>query len=302
MAVPVSEYELEALPELEAAYGAETSGESESEQFFGALANLARRGAGWLTTPGSAQRRFALWAARQAINRGLPALGGWAGKQVGAEVGEGAAGLLGPEAVPVGGAVGGWAGQRGGQYLGQRAATYLSGLLPQQEYEGDFEEEVSPIRKIYSDVMMEHLGHAAAETHSEAEALAGAMVPLAARVIPQAAPAIMRAAPGLVCGLAGVVHSLRRSPATRPLVRTVPAIVRRTAASIAQQASQGVRVTPQAAVRALGQQTVRVLGSSRQAAQAFRRSQRLDRHFHRSGPATVTAACPTCANCGAAVR
>ena len=55
MAVGVSEYELEALPELEAGH---EGGQNENEQFFGALANLARRGAGWLTAAGSPQRRF----------------------------------------------------------------------------------------------------------------------------------------------------------------------------------------------------------------------------------------------------
>lgn len=282
MAVPVSEYELAALPELAAGYGAEANGELESDQFFGALANLARRGVGWVTAPGSPQRRLALWAARQAMNRGLPALGRWAGGQIGGAA-DGATGAA----------------------LGTRAASWLSGQLPQQEYEAEFEfeEEISPIRKVYPDAMMEHLGHAATETQSEAEAeaLAGAMVPLAARIVPQASPAIMRAAPGLVCGLAGVVQSLRRSPATRPLVRTVPAIVRGTAASIAQQASRGVAVTPRAAVRTLAQQALRVLGSPRQAAQAFRRSQRLDRHFHRAAGAAV-GACPVCPSCGATVR
>jgi hypothetical protein len=165
------------------------------------------------------------------------------------------------------------------------------------------EGEISPIRRIYPDAMMEHLGHAAAETQSEAEAqaLAGAMVPLAARLVPRAAPAILRAAPGLVCGLTGVVNTLRRSPATRPLVRTVPAIVRNTAASIAQQASRGVSVTPQAAVRTLARQTVRVLASPQQASRAFKRSRVLDRQFHRAG-GTVARVCPTCGNCGAAVR
>ena len=274
MAVGASEYELEALPELEAGHEGE---QHESEQFFGALANLARRG-GWLTAAGSPQRRFALWAARQAVNRGLPALGRWAGGQIG-----------------------GTSNGATGASLGTRAASWLGGLLPQQEYEAEWEAEISPIRRIYPDAMMEHLGHAAAETHSEAEAeaLAGAMVPLAARVVPQAAPALMRAAPGLVCGLAGVVRTLHRNPATRPLMRTVPAIVRRTAARIARQASSGVPVTPRAAVRTLAQQTLRLLGSPRQAAQAFRYSQRLDRRFHRAGGA---AACrPVCPRCGAAV-
>ena len=190
----VSEYEFEALPELGAGYASYTSnleGDRESEQFFGALANLARRGVGWLTAPGSPQRQAALTLARQAINQGLPALGQWGGGQ---------------------------------------AASWLGGLLPQQEYEWEGEFEISPIRKIYPDAMMEHLGHAAAEAYGEAEAesLAGAMIPLAARVVPQAAPTLTRAMPAMVSGVAGVVRRLHRDPATRPLVRVVPTIVRRT--------------------------------------------------------------------------
>src|SRR5215510_13708457 len=77
----MSEYEFEALPELGAGYGSELEGDRESEQFFGALANLARRGVGWLTAPGSPQRQAALTLARQAVNQGLPALGRWDGGQ-----------------------------------------------------------------------------------------------------------------------------------------------------------------------------------------------------------------------------
>jgi hypothetical protein len=266
MTAALSEYEFEALPELGAGYQSELEGDRESEQFFGALTNLARRGAGWLTAPGSPQRQAALTIARQAMNQGLPALGRWAGG---------------------------------------RTASWLSGLLPQQEYEWEGEFEVSPIRKIYPDAMMEHLGHAAAEAYGEAEAesLAGAIIPLAARVIPQAAPTLMRAMPGLVSGVAGVVRSLHSDPVTRPLVRVVPGIVRLTAANIAQNTSRGVAVTPQAAVRALAQQTLRVLGNPQASAQAFRRSRVLDRHYHRTAgiglPAIPSHPCPSC---GAKVR
>ncbi|MGZ4844427.1 MAG: hypothetical protein ACXVJ1_06930, partial [Candidatus Angelobacter sp.] len=38
------------------------------------------------------------------------------------------------------------------------------------EMEGEGEFEVSPIRKIYADAMMEHLGHMAAEAETEQEA------------------------------------------------------------------------------------------------------------------------------------
>jgi hypothetical protein len=274
MSAALSEYELEVLPELGAGYEAEFEGDLESQQFFGALANLARRGAGWMTAPGSPQRQLALSVARRALNRGLPALGQLVGR--GGGVGNGAAGAA----------------------LGAQAASWLGGLLPQQEYEAEL--ELNPARRIYPDAMLEHLGHAAAETHSEAEAeaSAGAMIPLAAANIPQvAAPILLHATPGLVSGLSGVVHGLRGSPATRPLVRIVPAIVRSTANNIAQQTSRGVPVTPQAAVRMLAQQILRMLGSPQQSAQAFRRSRALDGHFHRTYgvPLNRQRTCPTCA-------
>jgi hypothetical protein len=151
--------------------------------------------------------------------------------------------------------------------------------------------------------MMEHLGHAAAETESEAEAeaLAGAMIPMVARIVPQAAPAITRATPGLVSGLAGVVRTLRSNPDTRPLLRVVPAIVRGTAASIANQAARGVAVTPPFTVRTLARQTLRMLGSPQQSAQAFRRSRVLDRRFHRVAGMPV-GTCPPCPTCGGMAR
>ena len=275
------EYEMETMPAFETAHHEgdwEAEAEAESEQFFGALANLARRGAGWLTASGSPQRRFALWAARQALNRGLPALGRIVAPRVGA-------------------------GADAGAQLGTQAGNWLSGLLPQQEWE--MEGEVNPVRKWYPDAMLEHLGHAAAEAESEAEAeaLAGAMIPMAARALPQAAAALTSATPGLVCGLASVVRTLRRNPATRPLVRVVPAIVRGTAVAVAKQVAAGNPVSPQAAVRSLARQTLRVLGSPQQATQAFRRSQQLDRRLHKDRPAPATGGgCPHCRQCGGRVR
>lgn len=169
---------------------------------------------------------------------------------------------------PVGGIIGGALPQREGEY----------------EWEGEFEweGELNPIRRVYPDALMEHLGHAAATAQSEAEAEAfiGALVPLAARLVPRAAPAIMRAAPGLVRGLANVTRTLRRSPGTRPLVRTLPTVMRRTAASMARQAAQGRPVTPQTAVRTLARQSARVMCDPRAATAAYRRSRALDRRYH----------------------
>jgi len=289
MAASAFEYELEFLPELGSAQESHElsgEGESESEQFFGALANLAKQGAGWLTASGSPQRRFALWAARKALTQGLPAAGRWAGTQIGGSAN----------------------GATGAQW-GRQAASALGSLLPQQENEFELEGELNPVRKWYPDAMLEHIGHAAAETESEAEAqaLAGAMIPLAARAVPAAAPSLLRAAPALVCSVAGVTRALRQNPGTKPLVRVMPAIVRRAAKSLARQSAGGNPVSPQPAVRILANETAKLLGTRGQAAQAFRNSQTLDRQFHkaaglRAGKAGCGCGCGKCNGSGAKAR
>jgi hypothetical protein len=161
--------------------------------------------------------------------------------------------------------------------------------IRQSEYEGEFEEEalINPIRRVYPDAMMEHYGHAAAEAESEAEAEAfiGALIPLAARLVPRVAPAIIRSSPALLRGVANVTRTLRANPATRPLVRAVPTIVRRTAADISRQARGGRQVGPQAAVRALARQTQRVLGNPQQTRVALRRNAVVDRRYHQTASA-----------------
>jgi hypothetical protein len=177
--------------------------------------------------------------------------------------------------------------------LGQAAARSALGSTARQgeleleseweaEYEGEEEAEANPIRRVYPDALMEHLGHAASETESEAEAeaLIGALVPLAARLIPRVAPAVMRAAPQLIRGVARITRTLRRNPATRPLVRAVPTIVRRTTTSLARRVARGQPVTPRVAVRTLAGQSARVLSSPQQCVHAYRRSRTLDRCYH----------------------
>ena len=260
------EYEWEATPEMEWEFENEWEGEFESEaeteEFFRRIAGLARR-----AVQSPALRRIGLSAARTAL-RGLGDVGGAIG------------GAISPQGAAL------------GRRLGGLADNRLRGMLPQREYEFEFEEEfegefeeeyeVNPIRRAYPDVLMEHLGHAAAEAESEAEAEAfiGALVPLAARVLPRAAGSLMRAAPGLVRGLAGATRTLRSNPSTRPLVRVLPTVMRRTAAAVARQSAQGRPPTPQQAVRMLARQTAQVVGNPRQATAAYRRSCAADHRYH----------------------
>ena len=298
----------EALPELEVHHEWEGEGESEgeyeNEEFLSSLANLASRAAGWgrqqvtaLQTPGTAQRQLALRLAHLAVQKGLPALTGAAGGAAGKYLGGALAGAVTEGAgAPVGEVVGGWLGKQGGQALGNWAVPRVDSWIPAQEMEWEGEFELNPVRRVYPDALMEHLGHAAkdAETEAEAEAFVGALVPLAARLIPRIAPAIMRAAPGLIRGAASVVQSIRRNPATRPLVRMMPTILRRTVADIARQTPPGATIAPAAAVRALGRQTAQVLASPQICSQAWRRSRILDRQFHRQAAAGAAAGCPAC--------
>lgn len=254
-------------------YEYESEMEAETEAFFGRIAGLARRAAQSPTL-----RRVGLAAARSALGS-LGSVGGAPGSR-GASIGS-----------HVGGALGGIL----GDLLPARESEY------EEEFEDEFEGEINPLgrifpgvrgpgpanplRRIYPDALLEHLGHAAAEaeTEAEAEAFIGALIPVAARALPRLAPRVLRAAtPALGQGLVRLARTLRANPATRPLVRTLPTIARRTTATLAAQAAPGRPVSPQAAVRALAGQAARVIGDPRQCARAYQRSRALDRHYHRA--------------------
>jgi hypothetical protein len=255
--------ELEAIPEYEDELELEWEGELESEEFFRQLAGLAGQA---VRSP--LLRRAAAAAARSALRATSgDARGGAAARS------------------------------RAAASCGAALGRVLADLLPRQprragqrELEWESEWEANPIRRVYPDALMEHLGHRAAETASEAEAeaLMSALVPLAARLAPQAAGAILRTAPQLARGVAGITRALWADPATRPLVRTVPRIVRATASSIARQTAGGQPVTAQRAVGTLAGQASRTLASPQRSLAAWQRSRVLDHTYHRQARPTVS--------------
>jgi hypothetical protein len=263
------EFEAECEAEGECESENEWEGEDEGEEFLGALGNFARRQWGALNTPGSWQRNLALRAARAAASR-LPALGAAAAGAASRAFG-----------IPVSAAT--------GQRAGQWASQALGRMIPQREYEDEFEDEgeyellLNPARRALSaGPQMAHLGLSAAraQTEAEAEAFLGALVPMAARLVPRIAPAVMRAAPQLIRGVSNVGRTLMRAPAARQLVRSVPSIVRGTVGNLAQQAAQGRPVTPRAAVQTLARQTYRTLSSPARTRAAIQQTRALDRRYH----------------------
>jgi hypothetical protein len=286
----LSEFESELLPEseLESEFESESEFELENPEMFGwSDIKSAASGAGkWVSdtwrdvgTHGTNARRVAIDVDKALWSGGMGLLAG---------------GLLGPEAAPVGAAVGTGIG---------------SAIFPPSAYEGEFESEfeLSPIRRVYPDAMAEHMAHEATEAESEQEAaehflpliplVAGKLLPLAAKVLPKVAgkilpklarrvlPRITRAVtkvtPQLTRGVSTITRTLYRRPQTRRLIRVVPNIARRTVARIARQAAAGRPVSPQAAVQVLRQQARQVIANPQQVAVTLRRSNALDRGYHR---------------------
>jgi hypothetical protein len=208
------------------------------------------------------------------------------------------------EEFDLGGIVGGLLGESEyeeeleGEYEGEEfdLGGIVGGLLGESEYEeeleGEWEDEyedegealANPLRRVYPDAMMEHLGAAAAEaeTEAEAEAFIGALVPLAAGLVRAAAPHVARATPQLVRGLSKVARTLRRNPTTRPLVRTLPTIASRTTRSLARHAAHGRPITPHRAARTLARQTAAVLSKPQTRKQVVHRARAQDRRYHRA--------------------
>ena len=135
------------------------------------------------------------------------------------------------------------------------------------EFESDFESAAPPSTR----ALMNHLGHLAAQTDSEAEAEAfiGALAGLAAKA---AAPMIAKAAPTLIKGVARVGRQLLSSPKTKPLVRTLPKIAEGTTKTLSNHVSRGGALDSQTALRALAKNTSQVLQSPQQTAKAMRQS------------------------------
>ena len=85
--------------------------------------------------------------------------------------------------------------------------------------------------------------------------------------------------PHLVRGTAILTRILRRRRVTRPAVRAVPTIMRRTVSQLKRQAAAGKPITRKAAGLAAATQVRRVLGSPRACAAAIQQNVRASRRM-----------------------
>jgi hypothetical protein len=91
--------------------------------------------------------------------------------------------------------------------------------------------------------------------------------------------ALRRILPHLVRGTAILTRILRRRRATRPAVRAVPSIMRRTVKDLKRQAARGIPITRKRAARAAAKQVRRVLSSPRACAAAITRNVKVSRAY-----------------------
>ena len=85
--------------------------------------------------------------------------------------------------------------------------------------------------------------------------------------------------PHLVRGTAILTRVLRRRRVTRPFVRAVPTVVRRTVIQLKRQAAAGKPITRKAAGRAAATQIRAVLGNPRACAAAIQQNVRVSRRM-----------------------
>lgn len=156
-----------------------------------------------------------------------------------------------------------------------------------QEFEMEFESheyeqqevahEIAQHETSQHEALAEMMAEAAAQEQNEgeAEAMAGAAAMNA--LSPADRRALRRILPHLVRGTAILTRILRRQKLTRPAVRAVPTIIRRTVKDLKRQAAAGKPVTRKAAGRAAASQIRKVLGNPSACAAAIQKNVRASR-------------------------
>ncbi len=155
------------------------------------------------------------------------------------------------------------------------------------ELEGEMESESEMAHEIIGHEQTQHeaLAELMAESASqeqhegEAEAMMGAAAMTA--IGPADRRALRRILPHLMRGVAILTRILRRRRATRPAVRAIPTIVRRTVKTLKKRAAAGKPVTRRAVARAAASQVRKVLGSPKACTAAIARNMKSSRNLKR---------------------
>jgi hypothetical protein len=145
--------------------------------------------------------------------------------------------------------------------------------------------EISHHETTHHEALAEIMAEAASHEHHEAQAEAMIGAAVVTVLSPRDRRALRRLLPHLVRGAAVLTRILRRRRMTRPAVRAVPTIMRRTVTTLKRQAAAGQPITRRAAGRAAAVEVRRVLGSPSACAAAIRQNVRATRRIRANGAA-----------------
>jgi hypothetical protein len=174
----------------------------------------------------------------------------------------------------VGTAIGGPLGGKLGSLVGNALESEyeLEGPLGEYEFEAESEAEYESVMagplsesQGLGELMAAVAANAATDTEAEAQIGGSIMISLS----PADRDALRNVLPSLTRGAAVLTRILRRHPATRSAVRTVPTIVKRT---VVQLKKTGQPITKKTAARAMATQTRRVLSTPVVCARAMQRN------------------------------
>jgi hypothetical protein len=151
----------------------------------------------------------------------------------------------------------------------------------ESEGEAEAESEIATHPASEHEALAEMMAEAAssASGEGEAEAMAGAAVVTV--LSPRDRRALSALLPDLLRGTAVLTRILRRHPRTRPLVKTVPVIIRRSVRHLKRRAAAGRPITRRAAARTTAREVRRILGSPRLVRASLTRNRRMSRAIRR---------------------
>jgi hypothetical protein len=183
----------------------------------------------------------------------------------------------------IGGPFGGMLGKAASSALGEEEGELEEEFETEAETESESEvvHEIAAQPLTHNMAVAEMMAEAASQAHGEGEAEAMVGASTVTVISPADRRALRRILPHLVRGTAILTRILRRRRVTRPLVRAVPTVVRRTIRDLRRRAAKGVPITRRTAARIAAKQVRRVLGSPKACTAAIVRNLRVSKAYKR---------------------
>lgn len=151
----------------------------------------------------------------------------------------------------------------------------------EMESESEMAHEIAGHEQTQHEALAEMMAESAAQEQHEGEAEAMIGAATMTVISPRDRRALRRILPHLTRGVAILTRILRRRRATRPAVRAIPTIVRRTVKTLKKRAAAGKPVTRRMVARAAAAQVRKVLGSPKACTAAIARNVKASRNLKR---------------------